>query len=500
MKLLFYAILSLLTLYVVYLCSISVLNGEVNFYNDVARDFHIFREIDEKKIVLIGGRSNTNNLFHGSLWHYMTYPGYLIGNGNPIIVAWFWVFLGVVFLVTSFFLVKKLFGTLPALIFVLFVSIRMPLRINGLFHSDAGFFFTPLFFFTIYLYLKSKKVLYLALHVTTLAVLIQLNIGTGIPLLMLSLPLILWFIKKNKLWKHLFSFILLPLFLINLILFDLKNDLRMAKALLSTGGATTFFVPIKEWMENRANNIVSLQFSASDSGNNLFTILTFLIVVIATFSLIRSNNKYKLAYLLFPYYYLGYILLSFFNKGILLMHYTYLLVPLTALWLVCFLTGKYKLLFLLSIGSIFFLNFKHVHTTVTSEAWVSKNHPNSWRSLSLVASEVVKREQGKEFGYFVFAPDAFAYQARYAMIYHFKNAKAFEYTKKPTTYVIAEPPPANDPYMTHVWWRKSSVKIASEPIETKKFQSGFTIEKFQLTDDEQKIPHDKSIELGIHFR
>jgi len=59
------------------------------------------------------------------------------------------------------------------------------------------------------------------------------------------------------------------------------------------------------------------------------------------------------------------------------------------------------------------------------------------------AQEVIKLQDGKEFGYFVYAPDAFAYQPRYAMIYNFKVAKAhaFEYTKKATTYVIAAPPP-----------------------------------------------------------
>lgn len=500
MKQIFYALLSLLLLYVVYLCAIPTLSGEVNFYNDVARDFLIFQEIDQKKIILIGGRSSTNGLFHGPLWHYMTYPGYLLGNGNPVTVAWFWVLLGVVFLATSFFLVKKIFGTLPALIFVVFVAIRMPLRINGLFQSDAGFFFMPFFFFTIYMYLKSKKVLYLALHVITLAVLIQLNIGTGIPFLMLSTPLILWFIKKNKLRKHLLSLILLPLFLINLILFDLKNGLRMTKALLSTGRASTFFVPIYEWAKNRIDNIISLQLSASDGANNLSSLITFLLIVIFTFLQIRKGGKYKLAYLLLPYLYFGYILLSIFNKGILLMHYTYLLVPLTALWLVSLLAGKYKMLFLILIGLIFFINFNYVNITIKSQETINVTRPDSWKSLSLVAKEVLKREQGKEFGYFVFAPDAFAYQARYSMIYHFKNAKAFEYKKMPTTYVIAEPPPANDPYMTYVWWRKNSVKITSEPVETKKFPNGFTIEKYILTEEEQKVLHDKTIELGIHFR
>ena len=111
-------------------------------------------------------------------------------------------------------------------------------------------------------------------------------------------------------------------------------------------------------------------------------------------------------------------------------------------------------------------------------------------------------QKNKEFGYFVFAPDALAYQPRYAMIYNFKvaHARAFEYVKKSTTYIIAAPPPIDNPYMTYVWWRKIPVGILSEPIEVKKFPSGFTIEKFNLSLGERRVPHDKAIELGIHFR
>ncbi|MEK7450632.1 MAG: hypothetical protein AAB662_01690, partial [Patescibacteria group bacterium] len=93
MKKLLYFFLFLLTLSNVYLSSSLVRHGEVNFPSDVARDFLLFAEMDQKKIVFIGPRSSTNNLFHGPLWTYMNYPAYVIGNGNPVVVAWFWIFL-----------------------------------------------------------------------------------------------------------------------------------------------------------------------------------------------------------------------------------------------------------------------------------------------------------------------------------------------------------------------------------------------------------------------
>lgn len=501
LKFLLYSTLLLLTFYNIFLSSSLARSGELNFFNDVARDFLLLSELDEKKIVLIGPRSSTNGLFHGPLWTYINYPAFVLGNGNPVTVAWFWIFLEVIFLLSSFFIVKKLFGTFPALIYILFVSIRIVPHLNGIFEPEAAFFFTPAFFFTIFMYIKTKKNLYLVFHLISLAILIQLSVGIGLQFLLLSLFLIIWFIWENRLWKDLFSFFVIPVFLSNFLIFDIRHNFRMTQALLSTGGSFKFFVTLRSWTENRINNGISLQLW-EDSSITFFTWVVFILVMFFTIIEIKNKSKQKDIYLLSLFYYFGYMASSFFNKGILLFHYIYLLVPFTALWLISFLSGKYRILFLPLVGIVFFLNFNNVTSTVNAQVDSLGKYPNSWRGLSSVTSEITEREKGKEFGYFVFAPDALAYQPRYAMIYNFKNAGAlaFEYTKKPVTYIIAAPPPPNDPYMTHVWWRKNSVKISSEPIKTKKFPNGFTIEKFNLSKAEQNIPHDKTIELGIHFR
>lgn len=502
MKLLLYFSLLLLTLFNIYLSSSFVRYGEVNFFSDVARDFLLLQELDEKKVVLIGPRSSTNGLFHGPLWTYINYPAYLLGNGNPVVVAWFWVFLEIVFLLASFFIAVKLFDILSAFIYILLISVRMVLHINSVFHTEATFFFIPIFFLSIYLYIKNKKKLYLALHILIVAILIQLNVGIGMQFLILSGLLIVWFIAKHKLYRHLFVFFLLPFFLSNFIAFDLRHDLRMAKAVLATGMSSKFFVSAQSFIENRINNLISLQLDEQNMGNTLITYIIFTIIIAFSVLQIRGREKNKHIYFLFIFYYFGYIALSFFNKGILLFHYVYLLIPLSSLWLTSFLTTRYRLIFLPIIAIIFFNNFNYVRGMVSGQGWHPGNTYNSWKGLSNVALDIVAREEGKEFGYFVFAPDALAYQPRYAMVYNFRkaNAKAFEYTKKPTTYVIAAPPPANDPYMTHVWWRKVQVKISSKPVETKKFPNGFTIEKFNLSLAEQRVPHVKAIELGIHFR
>ncbi len=503
MKRLLYLALFLLIAYSIYLGAYSVLHGELNFFNDVARDFLLLQELDQKKIVFIGPRSSTNGLFHGPLLTYIDYPFYLLGQGDPVTVAWFWVVLSVAFLITSFFMIKKLFGMLPATIFVLLVSVKMAPHLNGVFEPEAMYFVMPAFLFSIIQYVKTKKWKYVVFHLIISAVFIQLSIGIGIQFLMLSIPVILYIIYKHKSWRHLFSFLAIPIFTANYIIFDIRHDFRMAKALLGTGESTKFFISLSDWISNRFQNIFSLQLL--EGNHNLLPLLAliFIILMFCTALEIKKNKQRRSIYILFVFYYFGYYALSYFNKGVLLFHYIYLLVPFTTLWLVSFLEGRYKILFAILIIIIYILNLQYAisYNNYLKEGFINKN-PYSWRGLSQVAKEVIALQNNNEFGYYVFAPDAFAYQPRYAMLYNFSRAraKAREYVKKDVTYIIAQPPPENDPYMTHVWWRKISVQISSKPAMVKKFPNGYTIEKFELTPEEQKIPHDKSIELGIHFR
>lgn len=475
--------------------------GEVNFFNDVARDFLLLQEMDYKKIVLIGPRSSTNGLFHGPLWTYINYPAYVIGNGDPVFVAWFWIMLESAFLVTGFFMMRKMFDVLSALAFTALVSTLIASHINGVFHAEATIFFMPMLLFTIYMYVKSKNIKYLIFHLLSLSLIIQLEIGIGIQFFILSLLFIAWSIIKNKLWKHFAVFLVIPVLLSNFIIFDLRNDLRMTKAILLTGGSFKFFITISSWLQNRFNNTVSLQLF-NNKVNDYFVYIVFLLVLICTFLVIRNKNKNKNIYILFLYYYFGYMVLSFFNKGILLFHYVYLLIPLAVMWLTSFLSTRYKIIFAIIVGIIFYQSFISSYNNIKSRETRSDKNYNSWKSLSAVAQNIINERRGKEFGYFVYTPDALAYQPRYAMIYNFKqaHAKSLEYVKKSVTYIIAAPPPPDNPYMSYNWWVKVSLGIKSNSSLIKKFPNGFTIEKFNLTSEDQRIPHDKAIEIGIHFR
>ena len=480
-----------------------VLHGDVNFLSDVARDFLLLREIDQKKIILIGPRSNSNGLFHGPLWSYINYPIYRLGKGNPVVVGWFWIAMAISSLGIGFYIAKKLFGVLAGLTFTLLYATNFITHINGMFHSDAPIYLTPFLFFSMLLYVERKNIRYLVLHLFFASMIIQLNVGVGIPVLILSTILSLYLIFKRRSWKHLSAFLILPLCLINFIVFDIRHSFLLTKSAYAFWQLQKTWnpLPLSFWLMNRFNETINLRVILSD--NFYLQIFIFLLTVILTVIELKKSSKFKSVYLLILYYYLGYMLLTFTNKGVILSHFVYFLAPLSTLWFASFVRGKYKTLMvaILIVISVFNLQQSVTFIKRLQTDFIGKRQ-ESWKALSLVAETITNRQGKNPFGYFVFSPDAFAYGPRYAMLYNFEKAKAssFEYVKKDVTYIVAAPAPPGDPYMNYVWWRKNPVKITSEPKFTENFPGGFTIEEYQLSQTEQLIPHDKTIELGIHFR
>ena len=124
----------------------------------------------------------------------------------------------------------------------------------------------------------------------------------------------------------------------------------------------------------------------------------------------------------------------------------------------------------------------------------------SWKFLSTMAQEVNSSHEDS-FGYFVYSPDAFAYEPKYATKYAFSQRSTIEYFKKQSkTILFLAPPPRGNPYMQDEWWTKNQLRITSDPIDTIQYANGYKVEVYELTDKEQKITFDESIDPGIHFR
>ena len=196
-----------------------VLRNDIHFSSEIARDFFLLKELDYKKIVLIGPSSSTG-LFHGPLWSYLNYPAYKIGNGDPIIVGWFWVLLVVIFSITNFYIGKKLFNELTGYFFTLMTSLYMVFHVNGFYNPHGAMLFIPSFFFFFIRYFETLKLKYLIIHILFLGAIIQFQMAIGIPFAILSFLAVLYLTIQKKKLKHIFSFGLIIALIGNFLIFD----------------------------------------------------------------------------------------------------------------------------------------------------------------------------------------------------------------------------------------------------------------------------------------
>jgi len=103
-----------------------LINGDLYFHTDIARDFLLLDDLAKRKLVLIGPRSSgLFGFYHGPLWMYLNLPAFLLGKGNPIVVGWFWILLFILFLSSSYFVAKRMFNKKVALVFTTFLSIDL---------------------------------------------------------------------------------------------------------------------------------------------------------------------------------------------------------------------------------------------------------------------------------------------------------------------------------------------------------------------------------------
>lgn len=476
----------------------SVLHGDIYFSADIGRDFHLYREVDEKILVLIGPRSSTG-LFHGPLWTYLNYPAYLLGGGNPVIVGWYWVLLSSIFVIGNFFIAKDLFGKLSAYFFAAMSAIYIAYHTSGMYNPHGAMFLVPLFFYLFVKYIRSNRIKFLIFLIITGGLILQFQLAVGAPLLILSLAYIFVRIIKKGKKKHLLVFLLLPIIVSNFIIFDLRHDNLYSNKILS-------FVNIEEKGEiynytGLINDRINKAFNGVEILRNdkyyYLNLIFFLSVVSFSIFLIKKN-KHKDIYLSFFYFYFGFFILSFINKGPILYFYIFPLFPLVFLVISSFLDTKYKnyliipLIMILLINTInAFGDIKALNSRIGKDAY-------SWKFLKESSEKML---EDNDFGYFVYSPDSVAYEGRYAAIYvSEKSGKGSYYTKKAITYILSAPTPENEFITGDEWWIKNKVNIKSEPVSVITFDNGYKLKKYKLSQEETEAPLDGQVDTGLHFR
>ena len=486
------------------LCAYPVLHEDIGYNTDVGRDLLILQNIvSTHKLPLIGPHSGLGGVFHGPLWPYINLPAFILGNGNPIAIGWFWVFLVACSVFITYFVGKKIFNDYVGLLSALILAILSITYSDSLLNPFGAVIFSPLFFYFLYKYVKTLKVMYLGMAFFTVGILIQFEIVFGGPMLILSLILVTLLVLKKKKLKHLLSVFILVIPLSTYILFELRHNFLQLRSIIAQAGASTGSGKMA-WsavFQNRFNGFLDA-ILAIPNVPWLLTLAVILVFIYIGFKCLRDKKiQYREFYLLFIYFYLGYWPLTFYLRGQVMGYHILPFLPVALIILISsyrFIRKEILLVLLVFILLFDSLAAKNALDAFSSGTGVSTG---SWKFSHQIAQALFKTTPS-QFGYFSFTADEFGYSPRYVMIYtnkEYPKITSFDSVKKPVTYVIMAPT-EDGVNNNRQWWIKNKVRINKEPENVINYTNGYEIEKFALTNEEVKIPPDPNLLSGLFFR
>lgn len=199
---------------------IFIFQGGVSFHYDMARDaFEAAQIWQDHHLKILGPPTSTEGLYHGVLYYYLIAPFYMLGKGDPRVVAIFLSFINSLAIIPIVFLARNLFrGTGWAILSGLLFAVSFEATQYGPWISNPqpATLTVALFFLFLYLWWKGKNSgLYFAVLFAALSTQFQFFL--------------------------IYLFALIPLFG---ILFKIKTDIRgfSISCLIAFLGLINFFV------------------------------------------------------------------------------------------------------------------------------------------------------------------------------------------------------------------------------------------------------------------
>ena len=507
MKYLLFALIAIFILFNVLFAAWDVLHSDILFHTDLARDFLLFEDIVKNKpITLIGTRSGgISGLFHWPLWMYLNIPAFLIDRGNPVVVGWFWVFLYLAYLGIVYVVASKLFDKKIGVMSLLLASVTSVSAVPGLFNPFGAVMLSPIFFYFLYQYRGREKALDLVIALFVLGLIIQFQMAFGIPILFLTFLYLCYKSFKGKHLSHLFSFFILVIPLSTHILFELRHQFLETKSFLQylASSKSQKAIDLLNIVISRIKGF-SIESFGMIAGAEWWLLIPFILVFyIGLIKLFRAKkfNK-KIIYELFFYLFAGFWILSLFYKGVVWGYYFWPFLSLLIIIYASLYKHVNRAIFYLVFITVLLFNFVQNVRGVQNAGNFFGKDGSSWR-FNYDLAKTVFNDAPQEFGYYIFTHDLFGYSPRYAFNYvqdKRSDKKAFPFTKKTITYLIIAPPPDDRLFLNGEWWRINQVRIRKKPIWVRRYEKGFKVEKYELTDEELKIESDPNLIQTLFFR
>ena len=228
-------------------------SGNVVFSFDQARDAYTVEQLLHGDIKIQGPPTSTRDFFHGVLYYYVIAPGYWLGQGSPIIAAYWLAFVTSLGVFLIYYITRS-----PWLALLYAVSYEQTQYSSYLSNTSLAVLTVPLFYFGIWQWLSNRKwgpvITGLGLGLS-----IQANIFMAY-----HLPevIILWLLKKisftkSSLLKFIFSLVLATS---SMIISEIKFGFPSRNGLIHLLSRSSYAVPLTKQL-NTAVEVFGRLFS-----------------------------------------------------------------------------------------------------------------------------------------------------------------------------------------------------------------------------------------------
>lgn len=501
---------------------VHLFKGGILFHEDIARDFIIMDElVAEKKLTLIGPKTELlPGFFHGPIWYYLNLPIFALSAGDPFVMGIFWYVLYIFGVLSLGYFVKKFTDDSTALVAMTIFMGIMGLMNVRLWQESISLFLSLPFLYFISMYIYTKKITFLIIALILLGLTIHSQVAFGGPILLLTLPMLIFVWIKHKRWSHFFSLFILLLTLATYLIFEFRHDFIQTHSLLDFITRTKVnevsyrnilverFLAIAENFKLIQVNFYSRLWGQLPTKNEWILEHASAVMGVLSLILIHIKNKtfpriLQIAWRITLLYLIGYWVITFPFKSEIRWYYTEQLISIICLWWAYVIT-KYpsKIIYAVFLGTVL-VNLTYLARTITTHMLNPLVYGGDWMThwewYKTVGEDILADSKGREFGYFAYSDRTYSYQFKYLMIYLEKkgHAKICDYCKQPLTYLVIEPKnPYVDLGIDQRYWQESKVRIDRPPngewhyTNTGVYKFPVSILRYELDDVEILVESD----------
>jgi hypothetical protein len=475
------------------------LHGDIHYFSDNARDMLLLNEMaTEKPITLIGPRSGIGGVFHGPLWLYMNFPAFLVGNGDPATMGWFWwglytLNIGIIYMVG-----RKLFDEKAGLISALLFSFAFISTGWSQFNANGILLISPLLAYFLVRYSEGGQLRDAGIMFFLTGLLIQFQIAFGLPILILLIGVMGFFIVRRGVWKHILAIMAVLPGISTHILFDIRHSFIQLSSLIK-------YIASSDKGQLGAPAQDRMFFALREFANWIpgYSVEVSIALLIGLCMAVMASRKARLTTLAYIYLYLyvGFWIITLGYSGTMWPYYYWGFVPILFLLIGGAVSNLKPPAHAWVAGTIVLLvTVSHTHWFLYTRVLVLSPRPISWKFHKEAVHELFESAP-PEFGYYVFEDDLYGYGPKYTFVYWQKRTPAkiaYLNKKYETTYLYMMP--TSSETLTWEGWIRHNVRIDTEPKSIKTFPNDVTVYRYHLSKQEQAVPSDPNLLDSLIFR